>query len=483
MSNSLKSIGDSAKYAENQCNNLKSAISSGVGNALSHTSNIESAFGRITNICNGLKSTISQGIGGSLGIALYKVMQFGQGINNTFNTILYKTMQIGNGFLNLSNIFSFSLFGAIRNATLAFGNFLNMLQRVAIYRVIRSMISELIQGLHEGINNLYQYSLMMGNTFAGSMNSLATSIQYLRNSLASLAAPIINILAPALDFLISKIVTVLNFINMLFSRLSGANFFIKARKPAKAFGKALYNVGKAAKKSSKSLKGSGGGLGDTAKKTAKDLGGAAGDIGKSVKKASKEIHDATLGIDELNIITQKSFDDIGNGKLRGHKLKLPGGHGGLGGLGDIGGFGGDDLGYGSMFEEVPISKNISDFVDRLKEAFRNADWKSLGTLLGNKVNEIVNQIDWHGIGHKLGYGIDAVVKTAYWFLSTVDFVNIGSKIAEFFNGAIEAIDFNVCGRLITKSFTIFIDFIIGALKTLNWGLIARSFSNLLIGMC
>ena len=75
----------------------------------------------------------------------------------------------------------------------------------------------LTQAMKEGINNLYQYSNLMGGTFAQSMDRLATSGQYLKNSLGAMAAPIINALAPAIDFVIDKIATLLNYINMLFA--------------------------------------------------------------------------------------------------------------------------------------------------------------------------------------------------------------------------------------------------------------------------
>lgn len=59
-----------------------------------------------------------------------------------------------------------------------------------------SCFAQLTQAMKEGINNLYQYSNLMGGTFAQSMDRLATSGQYLKNSLGAMAAPIINALAP-----------------------------------------------------------------------------------------------------------------------------------------------------------------------------------------------------------------------------------------------------------------------------------------------
>ena len=119
---------------------------------------------------------------------------------------------------------------AAKGATGKLGQFFNSIKRIAMYRLIRFALSELTKAMREGINNLYQYSNLMGGIFAQSMDTLATSASYLKNSLGAMAAPIINALAPAIDFVIDKIVTLLNYINMLFARLSGATTFTAAKK-------------------------------------------------------------------------------------------------------------------------------------------------------------------------------------------------------------------------------------------------------------
>ena len=309
---------------------------------------------------------------------------------------------------------------AAKGATGKLGQFFNSIKRIAMYRLIRFALSELTKAMREGINNLYQYSNLMGGIFAQSMDTLATSASYLKNSLGAMAAPIINALAPAIDFVIDKIVTLLNYINMLFARLSGATTFTAAKKNAQSYGDSLESAG------------------------------------SSASKAAKEIRDATTGIDELNIIMQK--DDTS------------------------GGGGGGATDYGSMFEELPIDNSVSEFADKLKQAFDNADWKTLGTLIGGKVNEIIDSIDWAGIGNKIGYAINGAVQTAYWFLKTVDFHNLGESVATLVNNALEQIDTEFVGRLIVRWFTVGLDFVLGFLGGLDWGLLARKLSDLIKGV-
>lgn len=310
-----------------------------------------------------------------------------------------------------------------KNISAKAGEFLRSITRIAGYRLIRMFFSQLTQAMKEGINNLYKYSNAMGGTFASSMDRLATSFQYLKNSLGAMVSPIINALAPAIDFLIDKFVTLLNVVNQFFARLTGASTFTAAKKQATSYGGAISSAGGAA------------------------------------KKAAKEIKDATIGIDELNIISQPDNDTDSGGS----------GGGGAGG------------GAGDMFQELPIDNSISDFVDKLKAAFEAGDWKELGTILGNKFNEVVDSIDWSGIGHKIGYGINGAVQTAYWFLKTADFKNLGNHIAELFNGAMEEIDFTYVGRLFTRGITAGLDLLIGFLGGLNWSLVGKSIGDALRG--
>lgn len=320
----------------------------------------------------------------------------------------------------LGSTFGSKLAAQVKKTTSGLGKLGYAFKQVLLYQGLSSLIYGFANAMKEGINNLYQYSSLMGGQFKSSMDSLATSFQYLKNSMGAMVSPIINALAPAIDFLIDKFVALLNIINQFFARLTGASTYTAAKKSAASYGD-----------------------------TISDTAGTA-------KKAAKEIKDATTGIDELNIISQN--DNSGSGG---------------------GGAGGKD--YGSMFEQLPIENSISEFADKLKAAFEAGNWKELGTLLGEKFNEIVDSIDWSGIGHKIGYGLNGAIQTAYWFLDTADFTNLGAHIAELLNAALSEIDFTYAGRLMVQWFTILPDLIIGFLSELDWGLVGKSISDFIIG--
>lgn len=325
--------------------------------------------------------------------------------------------------IQLGQVVGSHLTGKVKQATSGFTQLFNSIKRIAMYRLIRSMFSALTNGMREGINNLYQYSNMFGGTFAGSLDRCATSFQYLKNSMAAAASPIINALAPALDFIIDKIVMVLNLLNQLFARLTGKSTYTAAKKAAASYAD------------------------------------SAGKAGGAAKKAAKEIKDATLGMDELNVISPN--DNSG------------------GGGGGGGGAGGAD--FGSMFEELPIDSAISEFADKLKQAFEAGNWQELGTLIGGKFNEIVDSVDWSGIGTKIGYAVNGAVQTAYYALKTADFQNLGRHIAELINHALEQIEGEFIGRLLVRKITAGLDTLIGLLDGLNWTLVGKTVGDALRG--
>lgn len=394
------------------------AATSGVEQATSSVQETAHAVEQVTQKTGVLKSILG-GIGG----VFSKGFSVGTGVLHKLANALTKVKVAGakarDALGKIKDALGSALAAKVKQNTSGLGKLFSSMKRIAMYRAIRFMFAQLTQAMKEGINNLYQYSNLMGGTFAQSMDRLATSGQYLKNSLGAMAAPIINALAPAIDFVIDKIATLLNYINMLFARLSGASVFTAAKKNAVSYGDSLTKAG------------------------------------GSAAKAAKEIRDATTGIDELNIIMQKN-DDAGGG-------------------------GGGGADYGSMFEELPIDNSVSEFADKLKQAFESADWKALGTIIGDKVNEVIDGVNWTGVGQKIGYWINAGVQTAYWFLDTVNFTNIGKHIAELINGGLEQVDFTYVGRIVVKWFTLIPDMVIGFLTELDWGLVGQKIGEFFIG--
>lgn len=151
-------------------------------------------------------------------------------------------------------------------------------KRILFYRMIRTIIKEITQAVKEGVNNLYQWSKAMGGAFSESMDKAASALLYLKNSIGAAIAPLINALVPILEQVVDRIVAVLNSLNQLFARLTGASSWTRATYAATEYAAATDS--------------------------------AAG--------STKKLLDYTLAFDELNV-----FDDNKGGGGGGSSTNLP----------------------------------------------------------------------------------------------------------------------------------------------------------------
>lgn len=310
------------------------------------------------------------------------------------------------------------LASSVKQATSSLSQFVGRLKKIALYRFIRSTIKNITAGFQEGMKNLYNYSTMIDGQFARSMNNLATSSLYLKNSLAAMASPIYEALAPAISFLVDKIVYLFNLVNQLFSRLGGKSTYTAAKKFETSWG-------------------------DAADKA----------VG-SAKSAAKELKRTILGFDELNVLNSPDTSGSGSGSGAGTGLDAS-----------------------SMFEEVEIDSSVSEFADKIKEAVAKQDWKGLGTTIGSKINEAVDAIDWAGIGTKFGGYVDGIIKSSYYTLKEINFTNIGSKIATFLNNAIKNVDWEYLGRYLVARVTSVLDVLYGFFNTFDFGELGTGLSD------
>lgn len=180
------------------------------------------------------------------------------------------------------------------------------------------------------------------------------------------------------------------------------------------------------------------------KEAAKGAGGAADEMKRTL-----------LGFDEINRLADES-----------------GGGGGGGGL---------DAGA-DMFEKRTIGGKIAAFADAVREAFNAGDWKALGTILGSKVNELIDMVNFASLGAKVGKGINSLFTTTYWTLDTINFTNIGSGIATFLSNMIKNINFSTLAGTLVKKATIIPDALIGFLRDFDWSTAGVSISNFITGL-
>jgi len=122
--------------------------------------------------------------------------------------------------------------------------FVNIARRMAIRAVIRQFTT----ALQEGVQNVYLYSDAVGGHFAPSMDSAATALAQMRNSVGAALAPAIEALIPVLNTVVSWFITAINYVNQFFALLRGQSTWIRALEVStKAYDKSTKQAQKTAK--------------------------------------------------------------------------------------------------------------------------------------------------------------------------------------------------------------------------------------------
>ena len=127
--------------------------------------------------------------------------------------------------------------------------FVNIAKRMAIRYIIRMFV----QGMKEGVENMYVWSKAMGTDFAPAMDKAATAILDLKNSLGAMAAEALQIILPVLDEIIDGVIEVINFFNQMFAAMQGKDTW-KEYVRGSAAAKAFDDTTKAAKSTQKAIK-------------------------------------------------------------------------------------------------------------------------------------------------------------------------------------------------------------------------------------
>ena len=232
-----------------------------------------------------------------------------------------------------------------------------------------------------------------------------------------------------------------------------------------------------------------------------DLGSSGSDAADGLgdaAKAAEELKNATLGIDELNIISPNESTPTG-------------GSGGSGGGGGAGGVGGTDLGLDDGLLDLGGKKPeeyVSPWAEAIRKAFLAEDWEELGSVIAEGLNrglqKVYDVLNWDNVGPKItafttaftqtfnsfaenfdfdllgrtiGAGINTVVNTLNQLIDGIDWVNLGNRFAVGFNGLVDEVDWFELGRLIGNKFMIAWDTLLGFVTTLDWGEVGRSLAD------
>ena len=295
---------------------------------------------------------------------------------------------------------------------------LSAFKRIMFYRAIRSVIKAISQAFREGINNLYQWSKLNDGRFASSMDRAASSLQYLKNSLGAMVAPLINALVPVLEIVIDRIVAIANVVNQFIAAITGADYWTRATYYAKKYGAAV--------------------------------GGAAGN--------AKKLKDFMLGIDELNVFNDQNGSGGGGGGAAGGNY--------------------NDM----FENVDSIDSGIKNIADRIKEAIETGDWSGIGASIANKINSIFTPERFASIGRKISGAINSAISLVGGFVNNLNWAGIGRSFAAGLSTIIQNTNWGEIGSTIGNIIGGAIVSAVEFLKNVDWSSFAKGAGNFLWGL-
>lgn len=302
---------------------------------------------------------------------------------------------------------------SIKTATSKVGQLFAAFKRIAMYRLLRSAIKAITEAFKEGTKNAYEYSKALGGQFAKSMDSLATEALYLKNSLGAMVIPLVNAITPAINFVIDKFVDLLNVVNQVIARLSGASTWTRALKYPKQYGEEATSAGKAMKELKATILGIDeiNPLQDNS-----DRGGSGGGSGMDASQMFEEVAlDGENAFGGIFDTFKKAWDKNGASVIESIRNAFGEFKELIGQFGSDFAFVWNETGRGSAILDNVLQtvKNIFDFAGKLAKKFRDA-WKENGrgqTMLYRIL----------GLWEKVTGAIEKVTQSTAEWVDTLDF--------------------------------------------------------------
>lgn len=209
-----------------------------------------------------------------------------------------------------------------------------------------------------------------------------------------------------------------------------------------------------------------------------DLAKSTKEVGKSAKKANKQL----AQYDKLIVIAQDTDSGSGSGAT--------------------------DTSAGT-YNKVGLGDSFNELAQMVKDAWANADFTTLGAMLGQKIQDGLNSIDWESIkrtAQKIGQSIatflnglispetfSAITRTLAEGLNTVvtffksfgeafDWENLGTSIASGLSTFFTTFDFYGFAQTISTYLNGILDTIIAFLMNMDWEAVGQSIIALIAGI-
>lgn len=136
---------------------------------------------------------------------------------------------------------------AAKKSSGGLAQFAASLKRIAMYRVLRTIIKEITQAFQEGLKNAYAYSQTIGSSISQALDSISGASLQMKNQLGAALGELLVTIRPILEAIIGLITRVADALSQFFAILGGRMVYHKATDSVKQWSNAATGAAKAAK--------------------------------------------------------------------------------------------------------------------------------------------------------------------------------------------------------------------------------------------
>ena len=359
----------------------------------------------------------------------------------SFAKIPFKSMGLTKGMTSLLALPFKGFVNNIKDLTKSWNRFASSLARIAIYRGIRTVLKEIANAIKEGVNNLYLWSQAWKDTyataerFANSMDTLATGVLYLKNSIGAVVSPIIDYLTPAIDALIDRFVALANAINQAVSALTGAGLWRKAMR---------YPIEYA-------------------------------DVMSGAKKKADDLKRTVLGFDELNRLDDNKKKSGGSAKDDWDYSKMF-----------------EEMPVSERIKDLINAENWSSIgsliASKINQSLSSINWqrinanvKKWAVRFGTLFNSMLNGVSMPLVGKSIAEFFNTLSLGINTYFDQFDFETFGSHLADGFSSFIHNAKWNEWGKALTQRFKALMDVVFG-FKNVDLTGLGDGLTELIAGM-
>ncbi len=135
---------------------------------------------------------------------------------------------------------------------------------------------------------------------------------------------------------------------------------------------------------------------------------------------------------------------------------------------------------------VSASQKLSNYLQKLKDLWNSSDFEGVGSTIAGSLNKVIskiNALDWNGIQDKVNKTVGGITKSLNGFIRDFDWEGSAEILGKGINtviGAINTFTINFDGKTFGKKIA---DFILKAIKTIDWKKAGETIHNLITGLC